>query len=145
MQNGVILTHTVVHGRAVLQVVFVAVGFNLLPAFSHKGSPDRVVIFRIKVIVVILVVDLFHVAAELLKGLYFAGVGSERQAHLAERVVSLESGENKSVVFKGMAHRFRHLIRDAGGNGAVNLLESLCDEAARFGVESCDASKPPAL
>lgn len=32
-----------------------------------------------------------------------------------------------------MAHRFRHLIRDAGGNGAVNLLESLCDEAARFG------------
>lgn len=43
VQNGVIFTHTVVLGGAVLEVATVAVGFNLLPARSHEGSANGVV------------------------------------------------------------------------------------------------------
>ena len=35
VQNCVIFSHTVILSRAVLEVVTVAVGFNLLPACSH--------------------------------------------------------------------------------------------------------------
>ena len=136
MQNGVILTHAVVLGGAVLEVVTVAVLFNLLPARSHKRGTDGVVILRIEVIVVIAVVYRFNIFAERFKGFNIALVGQEGQSHLAERVKRFEAGENKSVVFESMAHSFGDLMGDAGGNRRFKLLHCFGNEAARFG--SCE-------
>ena len=128
-----ILTDAVILSCAVLQVVTVAVGLNFLPACGHKRSADGVVIFCIEVIMVITVVDCFHVAAERFKRLNVAFVGNERQPHLAERVERFEAGENKSVVFEGIAHRFRDLMGNAGGNGRFKLLQRFGNEAVSFG------------
>ena len=130
VQNCVILTHAVILGGAVLEVVAVAVLLNLLPARGHEGSADGVVIFRIEVVVVIPVVDRFDITAECFKGLNVAFVGGEGEPDLAESVERLESGEDKGVVLEGVAHSFGHLMRYAGGDGGVELLVSLGNELA---------------
>ena len=82
---------------------------------------------------VITVVYRFNIAAERFKGFNIAFVGQEGQPHLAQSVVSLEPGENKSVVFEGVAHHFGDLMGNAGGNGGLQLLQSFGNEAAGFG------------
>ena len=62
---------------------------------------------------VILVVDLFHVAAERVKRFNIPFVGSQRQTDLPECVERLKAGENKSIIFEGIAHHLRHLMGDA--------------------------------
>ncbi|WP_300890934.1 hypothetical protein [uncultured Muribaculum sp.] len=81
---------------------------------------------------IITAVDSLHVAAESLKRLYFALVGGEGQTDLAESVERLEAGENKSVIFEGVADDLGDLMGNAGVDGAVNLSECLADESARL-------------
>lgn len=133
VQNRMILTHAVVLGGAVLEVVTVAVGLNLLPARGHEGSADGVVIFRVEVIVIIAVVYRLNIFAERFKGFNVALVRNQGQPHLAQCVVSLEAGENKSVVFERMAHSFGDLMGNTGVDAAFNLAESFGNKAPRFG------------
>ena len=132
MENGVVLTHTVILSRAVLEVVAVAVLLNLLPSRGHEGSADGVVILRIEVVVIVAVVDRLDITAELFKGLDVAFVGNEGEPDLAESVERLESGENESIVFEGMADHFGDLMGNAGVNGALNVAERFGDKPARL-------------
>ena len=130
VQNRVIFAHMVVLSGSVLEVVAVAVLLNLLPARSHEGSADGVVVLGIEVIVVVAVVYGLNIVAELLKGLDVAFVGQEGEPDLAESVERLEAGENESIVFESVADSFGRFVRYAGGNGGVELLVSLGNELA---------------
>ena len=62
MQNGVFLAHIAIAGRAILQIVSVAVLFKVVPFNGHLRALHGMVVFGLQVVTVVGVVYLLNVA-----------------------------------------------------------------------------------
>ena len=69
------------------------------------------VIFRVQVVMIIPVVNLYRILVERFKGLYVSFLIEQGEPHFAERVKRLEAGENKGVVFERISDCFRNFMR----------------------------------
>lgn len=104
VQGGVFLADAVVGCGAVLEVVAVLFGLDVLPSGGHLGGGDGEAVFGAQVVAVVGAVYLEYVPLELLVGFQFPGLVAQGQADLTELVVDLEAGEEEGVVVELLGH-----------------------------------------
>ncbi|GFI33652.1 hypothetical protein IMSAGC014_00135 [Bacteroidaceae bacterium] len=126
------LAHLVVARRAVLQVVTVAVLLEVVPFGRHLRRPERVVVFRVQVIVVVLRIYLLYVRQELPERFDVALFREHGQPHFTQRVERLKSRKHKSVVFEGVTYGVGHFMGQRAADGHVNHAQRLVNESLRL-------------
>ena len=122
--------HLVILGRAVLQVVSVAVLAELFPLCRHGGRSLYEVVFGVQIVGIVGVVDFLYIVQEAFERLFIAILIEHGRESLVELVERLDAREDVVGAGKTLAHLVAHLylleasIKDArmGGNEFLCLV-----------------------
>lgn len=124
IEGSVFRAHLVILGRAVLQVVSVAILAELFPLGRHGGRSLYEVVFGVQIVGIVGVVDLPDIIQEAFERLFIAILIEHGRESLVELVERLDAREDVVGAGKTLAHLVAHLylleasIEDArmGGN-----------------------------
>lgn len=124
IEGSVFRAHLVILGRAVLQVVSVAILAELFPLGRHGGRSLYEVVFGVQIVGIVGVVDLPDIVQEAFERLFIAILIEHGRESLVELVERLDAREDVVGAGKTLAHLVAHLylleaaIKDArmGGN-----------------------------
>ena len=119
--------YLVILGRAVLQVVSVAVLAELFPLRRHGGRSLYEVVFGVQIVGIVGVVDLLYIVQEAFERLFIAILIEHGRESLVELVERLDAREDVVGTGKPFAHLVAHLdllktIIKHRGVGADKLL-----------------------
>lgn len=118
--------HLVILGRAVLQVVPVAILAELFPLRRHGGRSLYEVVFSVQIVGIVGVVDLLDVIQKAFERLFVAILIEHGRESLVELVERLDAREDVVGAGKPFAHLVAHLY----------LLEASIKDA-RMGGDHC--------
>ena len=126
IEGSVFRAHLVILGRAVLQVVPVAILAELFPLRRHGGRSLYEVVFGVQIVGIVGVVDLLDVIQKAFERLFVAILIEHGRESLVELVERLDAREDVVGAGKPFAHLVAHLY----------LLEASIKDA-RMGGDHC--------
>ena len=109
IEGSVFRAYLVILGRAVLQVVSVAVLAELFPLRRHGGRSLYEVVFGVQIVGIVGVVDFLDVVQEAFERLFIAILIEHGRESLVELVERLDAREDVVGTGKPLAHLVAHL------------------------------------
>ena len=109
IEGSVFRAHLVILGRAVLQVVSVAILAELFPLGRHGGRSLYEVVFGVQIVGIVGVVDLPDIVQEAFERLFIAILIEHGRESLVELVERLDAREDVVGAGKPLAHLVAHL------------------------------------